>query len=244
MDATKLTSKIFSVIHSIQLYGSGSKGSFEPANVSFIKMFEERYPSLIALSVPAIFSCCKLSSLDFESKEIELIFENWPTAPVADGCSCNKKAGEILVKDYGMMYPTTRCSTHAGSGSIKRLASSKTMCVDEVVTFANGIRPVLKHFQLSGKSTSYLNDALQAMEIEPLKIMTQCPTCMANLLDASNRTVELLFPLRDVLVSCDIKAEERAYFMSSMCLGILHLMADLQVYFMETGAYERNTLTN
>ena len=225
MDHQKLVSQIISMVNSVQKFGVSS---FEDARITFLRQYETHFPDSIAPSVPSIFGCCLLSSVDFETKNIQLVFENWPVALVADGCRTNITAGEYLVTHYGMMAPTTRCSAHAASGSIKRMSSSKTMCVDEVVTFATGLRPVLHHFQLSGKSTALLNEALAAMEMKQVHLFTWCPTRMANLLEASSRAVELLFPLCDVMVSCDIKPEERSYFMSPMCLGILHLMADLE----------------
>ena len=83
------------------------------------------------------------------------------------------------------MPPITDCflqqqvAEYAASGSINRMASSKTMCVEEVVTFTSGIHPFLQHFQLSGKSTSLLNDALEMMKIKEVKMMTWCPTQIA-----------------------------------------------------------------
>ena len=68
-------------------------------------------------------------------------------ALVGDGCAVNKYAGDSLATSHGFLSPTTRCSAHAASGSLKRMASSKIiMCVEEVVTFASGIRPILRHF--------------------------------------------------------------------------------------------------
>lgn len=103
--------------------------------------------------------------------------------------------------------------------------------VDAVVTFAAGLKPVLKHFQMSGKSSFILNDALLIMEMKSLKAITWCPTRMANILTASKRTVEILFPLSDVLTSANIKPDETAYFLSLTCLTLLHLMADLEPLF-------------
>ena len=59
-------------------------------------------------------------------------------------------------------------------------------------------------------------------------MITWCPTRMATLLDNCDRTVGLLFLLCDVLASCNVKQEERAYFMSPLCLAILHLLGDLK----------------
>ena len=63
------------------------------------------------------------------------------------------------------------------------------------------------------------------MNMKEVKMMAWCPTQMANLLDTCTRTVGLLFPLCDVLASCDVKQEERAYFISRLCLAILYLFS-------------------
>ena len=100
-----------------------------------------------------------------------------------------------------------------------------------MVTFAAGLKPVLKHFKKSGKSSTLLNNALAIMEMKPLKAVTWCPTRMANILTASERIVKILFPLSDVLTTTKIKPEESAYFLSPTCLILLHLMADLEPVF-------------
>ena len=139
--------------------------------------------------------------------------------PAGDGCAVNKSEGELL-------SPRTGCFAYTASCLIKRMASSKTICVEKVVTFASGIRPIFRHFQLSGKSTCFLNDVLETINVKEVKLMTWCSTRMANLLDSCATTVGLLFLLCYDLASCDLKQEERAYFMYPLFLGILHLLAD------------------
>ena len=39
---------------------------------------------------------------------------------------------KLLSELYGFTAPPLRCSSHACDGTLKRLARSKTMCVDEV----------------------------------------------------------------------------------------------------------------
>ena len=95
---------------------------------------------------------------------------------VGDGCSVNKKAGEILTSHIGLLSPTTQCSAHATSGTIHWITTSKTMSVPEVVTFASGIKPILKHFKLSEKSSALLQQCLEIMGMKPFKLMTWCPT--------------------------------------------------------------------
>ena len=69
------------------------------------------------------------------------------------------------------------------------------------------------------------------MELKPLKLMTCCPTRIANLLDCSTRTVKILFPSCDMLTTSGVKEEEASYFLSPMCLGILHIFSDLEGVF-------------
>ena len=158
------------------------------------------------------------------------MFENWPVASVGDGCSVNKKAGEILTSYIGLLSPTTRCSAHAANGSISRTTTSKTMSVPEVVTFASGIKQVLKHFKLCGKSSALLQQCPEIMDMKPFKLMTCCPTRMANLLECSAQTVKILFPICDMLATTGVK-EEASYFLSPTCLSILHMMAALEEVF-------------
>ena len=184
--------------------------SFVDAQTEFIQKFNRNFPEeLPPADIPAIFRCTELTKIDFEEKEIELNFQDWPTALVADGASVNPKAGQILTEKLGLVSPTTRCSGHAASGCIKRMAASKTMQVDAVVTFASGLKPILKHFKNSGKSSSALNEALEIMEMKPMKAMTWCPTRMGNLLTSSSRAVAILFPI------CDQEGRSSLFFVTN-----------------------------
>lgn len=185
------------------------------------------------LSPPEYFKCCTIISQDSENRSLELLFPHWPVCITADGCRTNAAAVDLLVEKVGILSPRARCSAHAAHGSMRRMASSKTMSVQEVVEYATNIRPVLKHFKNSGKSLSILNDALKLLEMKPMKAMTWSPTRMGYLLTSSKRCTELLVPLSDVLVSCDIKKEEASYFLSPKCLGIMHLLADVEEVFMK-----------
>ena len=182
---------------------------------------------------PEFFECCTIKSHDNENKKLELSFPNWPVCVTADGCSTNSSAINLLVDSISILSPDARCSAHACHGSERRLATSKTMCVQEVVDYATQIRPVSKHFKNSGKSHSLLNDAIKQLQMKPIRAMTWCPTRMGNLLTSSKRSTELLVPLSDVLASCNIKKEEATYFMSPKCLGIMHTLADVEKVFMK-----------
>ena len=74
MDHIKLAAQILSIVNSIQTYENVS--SFEPAEKAFINQFQSQFSGSFTSSPLAIFSSCKLSSVDFDSKCIHLKFEN------------------------------------------------------------------------------------------------------------------------------------------------------------------------
>ena len=148
-----------------------------------------------------LFKFCTLDAVDFQEKKNQL-FQNWPLALVGDGCSINRKAGEVLTEQIGLLPPMARWSAYSASGSIKWMSSSQTMSVPKVVTFAEGLQPILRNFTLSGKNSSMLNDALEIMEMKPIKLMAWCPTRMANLLDCCLHAMKILVPPCDTLGRC------------------------------------------
>ena len=227
LNATNLVAEIISVINEIkplpehlQAYGK------------FQSETRKLNDPLLEPTPPDFFKCCSVMNFDAVKMEIDLSFDNWPACIMADGCATNGAAVNLLTEQIGILSPTARCSGHAAHGSIKRMAASKTMCVDEVVTYPNHIRPILKHFKNSGKSTSALNSALQIHEMKAVKTMTWCPTRMGNLLTASKRSSEMFVPIYDVISTCGINREEVEYFCSPQCLTVMRVLADLEPPFM------------
>ena len=105
------------------------------------------------------------------------------------------------------------------------------MSVPQVVTFDSGIKPILKHFKLTGKISVLLQQCLEIMDMKPFKLMTWCPTRMANLLECRARRVKILFPICDMLATTGVKEEEASYFLFPTFLSIFHIMADLEKVF-------------
>ena len=208
MDANKLCSQVVSIISNV------NKFTFATDNAAqcFLRDYSKKFPEEIPTSPPSIFKCTTYEHIDWEERKIELLFENWPVALVGDGCSVNKKAGEILTSHIGLLSPTTQCSAQAANGTIRRITTSKTMSVPEVVTFTSGIKPILKHFKLSGKSSALLQQCLEIMDMKPFKLIIWCPTRMANLLERSARTLKILFPICDMLATTSVKEEETSFF--------------------------------
>ena len=129
--------------------------------------------------LPDYFDCCEIGDVDFENKKIILVFHEYPVCVTADGCAVNAKAMQVLAERIGLVTPAIRCVVHAMDGSIKRMTKSATYSVEEFKDFTTNLGPVLRHFKLSGKSTSLLNDALAILEMKPIHLMTWCPTWMS-----------------------------------------------------------------
>ena len=123
MDNEKLVSQLTSIIHQVQKFRNPKEIDAES---QFLKQFSESFPDTIRPSTfPSIMKCCQLESCSFEEKVIDLTFDDWPTALVADGCGVNPKGGKKLVEDFGLLSPTTRCSGHAASRSIRSIVYIK-----------------------------------------------------------------------------------------------------------------------
>ena len=180
MNAEKLATDLISVIIEVKPIPES-----ESAYACFIKDSVLGDLDEGPLSPPEYFKCCTIINQDNDTRKLDLLFVHWPVCITADGCKTNLAAVELLVLKIGILSPGTRCSAHAAHGSMRRLASSKTMSVPEVVEFATNIRPVLKHFKNNGKSLSLLNDALKILEMKTMKALTWCPTRMGYLLTSS-----------------------------------------------------------
>ena len=83
----------------------------------------------------------------------------------------------------------------------------------------------------SGKSTSALNEILDVLGMKKVHMMTFCPTRMAYLLSAAEKSVELLMPICSVLTTLDVKREQRDTFLSPKSMFVLHALADLEKPF-------------
>ena len=201
------------------------------AKNEFCRLYSRMLPEADNPLLPDYFDCCEIGDIDFDNKKILLVFHEYPVCVPADGCAVNAKVMQVLAERIGLVTPAIRCVVHAMDGSIKRMTKPATYSVEEVKDFTTNLGPVLRHFKLSGKSTSLLNDALANLEMKPIHLMTWCPTRMSYILTASKRTVETLVPLCDVLVSADIKRVDKLYFMSAKSMIILHIPADLESTF-------------
>ena len=225
MNADKLVIHLLKTIASLENLGSQSADKVIP------HMLLRENDALSFPSPPIYFNACTVLHFDADLKIISLEMPRWPVGINADGCSTNESGAKKLIERYGLVSPSMRCVVHAGDGSLKRMANSKTMNVEAVTEFLGPFRKVMKHFQLSGKSTSSLNEVLHVMGMKKVHLFSFCPTRMMYLLTSCAKSVELVVPLCDVLVTLDLKKEERDAFMSPKSISIMHILADLDPTF-------------
>ena len=146
---------------------------------------------------------------------------------MADGCTTHTAASNQLTRYLGFLSPSMRCVIHAADGSVKRMLNSRIMNFPDLSEFIPTLKAILRHFQLSGKSTALLDEALE-MNMKTIHMMTYCPNRMSYLLTASTQIVNLLVLLCDILATANIKEEERSLFMSPKGMILVHLLADLK----------------
>ena len=157
--------------------------------------------------------------------------EDWPVAILADGCPTNTAASNLLTEYFGLLSRSIRCVVHAADGPVKRMTNSKTINFPDLSEFIPTLKAILRHFQLSGKSTALLNEVLEMKDIKTNHMMTYCPTRMSYPLTTSTEIVNLLVPLCDALATANNKKEGRSLFMSPKGMILVHLLADFKNIF-------------
>ena len=67
---------------------------------------------------------------------------------------------------------------------MKRMPTSKTMSVPEVVVAYESLRPVIKHFEPSTKSKEKLDEAIAILDLQQIKLISWGGTRMAHFVTA------------------------------------------------------------
>ena len=129
------------------------------------------------------------------------------------------------------MSPDFWCSAHAASGSIKRLATSKSMNVPEVTTLYECLSMVIKHFESSIKNTETLDQYMEILEMTPLHLLSWCQIRMAHFLKSCHVFDAMLAAVYDIMYIKGIRVDERDLLFSVMNVYILKIMSDLQPKF-------------
>ena len=157
--------------------------------------------------------------------------ECFPTSQCGDGCPTNLKAARLGEEQLGLKSPFTKCSSHAASGTIKRLCISETMCNDDAKALYNNLRKLLKDFSMSNKSIDLLNKALSALVMNNVHILNWDSTRIAGFLDACIQASKIIVPFLDIIITPNITIEETAYIGSAKGVYQLKLFDDLHQMF-------------
>ena len=155
-----------------------------------------------------------------------------PIGNCGDGVSVNQKAARILKDVYGMSTLDFRCSSHATDGSLKRIAKSESMSVEEVKSLYLSLRSVVKHFHCSVKSKELLDKALEMIEIEKgIHLISWCSTRIGHFLTACDKANSSLVPLYNMMYSCGTRQEERDKLFRAESVYLLKLLCDIRSEF-------------
>ena len=125
-----------------------------------------------------------IQRVDIEAKEIYIELKNMPVANTGDGVFSNMKAARLLVLCYGLETLHFWCATHSTDLVLKRMATSKTMCVPQVVTTYDALRPVVKHFEKSTKSKDILDKSTSILGLKQMKLISWGGTQMGHFMSA------------------------------------------------------------
>ena len=74
----------------------------DAADAAIVQSLSQYHNSLNVPQPPSYFKVCQVLHFSQETKIIQLIMPNWPTAITADGCSTNMSAGNKLVENLGL----------------------------------------------------------------------------------------------------------------------------------------------
>ena len=115
-----------------------------------------------------------------------------------------------------------RCSARTADGTLKRSARSKTMNVEEVTTFYECVRSIIKYFQCS---------CLGILELGKMYLLSWCSSRMAHFMDACHVLENMVVALYDATFTQSIQKEERDSLFSPEILFILKLITDVRKCF-------------
>lgn len=83
--------------------------------------------------------------MEVNSDQIDIkMSKNFPVGN-CKGVSINSKATYLINELYMINTPDFSCSAHAANGSMKNIAKSDIRCIDEVKSFYNSLKSVVKH---------------------------------------------------------------------------------------------------
>ena len=199
-----------------------------------IQIINQEGESLILPEYPPIFKIKSLKVIEQGTVHLEVDPRNIPTTTCRDGCAVNMKGARLLTETHGINSPSSNCSSHLASGTIRRMCTSANSSQADATSLYDNLKALLKHFAMSPKSTEFLNNALNALELNSVHMLNWGSTCMAGFMDACVQASEILIPFLDTLVAGNIRPDETKFIASPKGVYLIQLFADLQCIFTDS----------
>ena len=133
---------------------------------------------------PEFFKLGTVKSVNQADKEIHIQLSDMPVANNGDGVATNGKAARLLSVCYVLDSPSVHCAAHGSDLVMKRMATSKTMSVSEVVAAYEALRPVIKHFELSTKNKEKLDASISMLHLQQIHLISWSGTRMTHFVTA------------------------------------------------------------
>ena len=125
----------------------------------FNESFGQEEPNYVPPVSWSYFTIDQSVKEDLDKKVVLIAVSNrFPAANIGDGVLVNVKAPRVLQDLFNFMSTGFWCSARAASGFIKRLVTSKTMNVHEVITLYESLRTIIKNLESSVKNKEALDN--------------------------------------------------------------------------------------
>ena len=157
------------------------------------------------------------------------------------GYAVNLKGARILTETYGINSSSFKCSSHLASGTIPRMCTSVNSTQGDATSLYDNLKAPLKHFTMSPKSTEFLNNALNALELSSVHMLNWASAHMAGFTDACVQASEILIPFLDTPVAGNIRPDETKFIASPKGVYLIQLFADLQCIFTDSYLHRVNS---
>ena len=105
------------------------------------------------------------------------------------------------------------------------------VCVSEVVTAYQALKPVVKHFERSTKSKEKLDTAMENLNLKWMRLISWGGTRMAHFVTACQEFTSLLPAVYDAMYSTDVKKDERDALFTVENIFVIIMLSDLKPFF-------------
>ena len=124
-----------------------------------IQIINQEGESLILPEYPPICKIVSLKGIKQGTVHLEVDPRNIPATKCGDGCAVNLEGARLLTETYGINSPSSKCSSHLASGTIRRMCTSVNSSQVDSTSLYDNLKALLKHFAVNPKSTEFLNNA-------------------------------------------------------------------------------------